>query len=377
MGESFKTRTNTEFERIAIAGGVNLSDGHARLPLDPVQLKLIESIPAQFERLASAAQTEVEARFLEKYFLTMGQSTALRQPLFLSYSVSFGIQIAAQILGRMCGVVGLIEPVFDNIRHYLEWERLDLQPVGEQVLVGDDDAVMRLPRGSALWLVSPNNPTGMVVGRDRFERILSICRARDLTIVVDASFRPHSSTARSWDMYESLLESGVDFLVIEDTGKTWSLLDLKVGIMACSSGLRSVVHRLHDQLLLNVSPVVLAVVSEFVDDFRIRGYEETIGESLDANRESVHELIDRAGFSHAGECGNVPLELLALPECIEPEAYWRACKSAGVHVLPAHNYYWSGGPDRALFRVPLARPCAELKWACDVMAEVALKVASP
>jgi aspartate/methionine/tyrosine aminotransferase len=362
--------TNTEYERLALAGGVNLSDGHARLPLDARQCEIIDAVPEMFHRLDGADQEALEDGFIRAFFGLCGQPAALRSAgTFLSFSASSALKMAAQACSRQGLSVLLIDPVFDNIRHFLQTEQVELLAVDEAALLAPGRlAWPRVP--SALWLVLPNNPTGFCLSEAEFRALAAECRERNCRLVVDASFRPHCESMLRWDMYRVLQRSNVEHVVIEDTGKTWSLHDIKVGLTVCSGGFVDDLHMLHDQLLLNVSPLHLVVLTTFIEDARERGLDTTIRNAVRRNRGVIHELVGVDGYEHHGACANVPLELLGVPAGMTAHAFWETCRAVGIEVLPAQNYYWRSPRGHGLFRIPLARPTQDLVRAGELLRRV-------
>src|SRR5882762_4639642 len=84
-----RSLTNTEFERLALAGEINLSDGHARQPLTPVQRELIAGTLEIFDRISRMRQQELEDEFLSTFFACARQTVphSAGGP-FLTYSSS-------------------------------------------------------------------------------------------------------------------------------------------------------------------------------------------------------------------------------------------------------------------------------------------------
>lgn len=365
-----RTMTNTEYERLALDGGVNLSDGHARLPLDERQREILDSIPKLFELLRDADQGKLEGSFHQAFFGLCGQPAALRSlGLFLSFSASSALKMIAQSCRRQGLHVLLIDPVFDNIRHFLQFEQVKLSAVNEAALRAPGRIVWPSD-SSALWLVLPNNPTGFCLSEAEFRALAIECRDRDCTLIIDASFRPHCEPMLRWDMYEILQRAGVEYVVVEDTGKTWSLHDVKVGMTASSGKFLGDLHMLHDQLLLNVSPLHLVLLTKFVKDSEQRGLDVTVRHAVRRNRETIHELVASDHYEHHGNCENVPLELLGVPTGMTAHVFWAACRKVGVEILPAQNYYWRSKRGDRFFRIPLARPAEDLVRAGDLLRQV-------
>ncbi|MEV1109145.1 aminotransferase class I/II-fold pyridoxal phosphate-dependent enzyme [Micromonospora sp. NPDC049751] len=362
--------TNTEYERLALTGGLNLSDGHARATLDAEQRRILTAMDRHLQRADSAGQDDLEHAFLESFFALAGETRWQHSPgRFLTFSASSAIKIAAQVCRLRQQRVLLIEPCFDNIRHLLATEGVDLQPLPENEIIS---AGRLLDEHTTVWLVLPNNPTGFTLDRHQFRRIAHDCAVAGATLIVDSCFRFHTTTTAGWSRYEILHDENPSFALIEDTGKTWPTYDLKIGATLTSADLAPDFHRLHDQLLLNVSPLHLIVLREFIDDSRRRGLGRTVTAVIDRNRTGVHALVDDGLLGHPSPwCANVPMEFLALPHDHDAVEFWAALRERHVDILPAHNYYWSDPTrGRGTFRIPLSRPPEHLDAAVDVIRQV-------
>ncbi|MEV0897941.1 aminotransferase class I/II-fold pyridoxal phosphate-dependent enzyme [Actinoplanes sp. NPDC049802] len=366
-----ETLTNTEYERIALSSRINLSDGHSRLPLTASQRQIVGQMPQMLSRIDQMRQEALEDEFVEQFFACAGQpsasSTEIRR--FLNYSSSCSIKIAAQYCRMMNLQVFLMEPCFDNIRHMLLTEGVQVDAIAESMF-RDLSAISKLAHPkAAFWIVFPNNPTGFGFGREDFGRLIDTIAAAGATVIVDFCFRFYMNDLAEWDQYRVLIDSGTSFVAIEDTGKTWGVSDLKVGLTTSSADAGDVLHRLHDQLLLNVSGLQLMLLTSMIRDSIEQGIDVVVREPVELNRSLIHSLVGPNLFEHASPyCRNVPLEYLRLPNHYDAVRFWRSLKSYGVDILPGTNYYWSA-PDagRDCLRIPLARPQNELRAAVPLM----------
>ena len=227
--------TLSEFERLALAGRINLSDGHARYPLSSRQKQILSSSLDILEDALIRDQNDVEVHFLECFFSCAAQSfTPKESSYFLSFSASSAIKMAAQVC-RLRGLnVHLIEPCFDNIYHLLKTEGVAVTPVNELCLADSRELTEKLGPSDVLWLVQPNNPTGFCLGESAFREIISTASKRYFSLFIDFCFRFYAPVLMKWDQYKILNESGVGFVCFEDTGKTWSIGVTKVGVTTCS-----------------------------------------------------------------------------------------------------------------------------------------------
>jgi aspartate/methionine/tyrosine aminotransferase len=369
------TYTLSEYERLALTNRINLSDGHARLDLSPQQRSIVGRSLELFDRAVAAKQGELEAAFLDRFFECARQNpqgSSFRK--FLTFSSSSAIKIAAQYCRLRQLTVHLIEPCFDNILYMLRTEGVCVIPLLEHELYDLDTLASRLNPGSALWVIQPNNPTGFCLDQSLFTALTELVAERGATLVVDFCFRLYSDQLTSWDQYEVLRATGANVICFEDTGKTWPLADTKIGITVCSADPAPIIYRLHDELLLNVSPLHLVLLTEFIAETLTHGLETTLLGPIGTNRRLVHGLVEEGVIAHATEwCHNVPMELLQLPENANAQVFWTELSRRGVDVLPASNYFWSR-PDygRSLFRLPLSRPLRELECAMPIFKQTLL-----
>jgi hypothetical protein len=99
-----------------------------------------------------------------------------------------------------------------------------------------------------------------------------------------------SQDLRSWDQYAVLRESGVSFIAIEDTGKVLPLRDLKIGTCICSADLYEDCARLHNDLLLNVSPFILKLNTEVLRLVGEHGIDRLLA-TVETNRKIVRDSL--------------------------------------------------------------------------------------
>lgn len=352
--------SNTEYERIALAARLNVSDGHAKHTLSSRQWAILAQTRTILESCMTRSQYDLEHEFLSAFFAFAHQPGYSAAKLcVLNYSASCAIKLAAQYCRiREQTKVVLIEPCFDNIRHLISSEGLDIIPIRESQVI--DGRFMRqvLDQRTTLWIVQPNNPTGFCLTQRAFRDLVQTISNSGATFVVDFCFRAFASSLLRWDQYRMLTDSGIPFICFEDTGKTWAVGGAKIGITLCSHTTADVMYKLHDELLLDVGTLPLALITEFIKDSLRPGERGRFRAEVAANRQEVHSLVEKGLVQHRGTaCQNVPLELLALPRHTLATSFWTMLRDRGVEILPAHNYYWSKvGEGKSLFRIALSRP---------------------
>jgi aspartate/methionine/tyrosine aminotransferase len=324
-----------------------------------------------FDHVSHTPQGDLEEAFHKEFFSCAGQQHARNAKVrrFLSYSSSCAIKIAAQYC-RIKGLrVLLLEPCFDNIRHILLTEGVKVQALAESVLCDYVTISTLANSNTAFWIVYPNNPTGFALYREQFEDFVEAATSAGATLIVDFCFRFYMENLATWDQYRILAESKCTFVAIEDTGKTWGVSDIKIGLTVSSEDAGDLLHLLHDQLLLNVSGLQLALLTSLIRDSVVHGLDAVIRKPVEQNRSLIHSLIAPDLFDHAStDCQNVPLEYLRLPRHYDAVRFWQSLRESGVDILPASNYYWSmPGQGADCIRIPLARQQSDVQAAVPIL----------
>jgi aspartate/methionine/tyrosine aminotransferase len=364
--------TNTEYERLAIdEPRLNLSDGHARFG---VRAPLFEA--ALCDPGLGAGQSEIEGRFAERFNIHSRQLGASAYERRFSYSASCATVLAARLCRLEERSVVLVEPCFDNIRHLILAEGLELHSISEASLASSD-LLSEIPRRAAVWVVLPNNPTGFILDATQFASLCEAVAAKDGVLIADFAFRSYSEVMRSYDQYSIAAEAGVSLVGLEETGKRFSAHDLKVAMTLARGDSARTLYRLHDQLLLNVSPFVLTLLGLMIDEALDGGDLET-QYLVKLNRQSVRELAEcHQVLLPSAFADNVPMEILGTPPGVKGASMWRILRQEGVDVLPLQNYFWSNERsshfDHSL-RVPLNRDQSALSLGVSTLDRVFTKL---
>jgi len=374
-----RSPTSTTYERRSLDLSVNLSDAHSRQPLTASQVALVDRLGALFHESRLRSQFELEEEFVDSFLELAGQRRAYdHHRHLLSYSASTAITMAASLCRRRGWRVALVEPAFDNIPSILRREQVPLVPVSEADLRGGRiGRTLGELQCDVVWLVLPNNPTGWHLSRPEFVELVDHCAATGRALVTDFCFRFFCPGMATWQQYETLRESGVTFLSIEDTGKTWSTLEIKLGMVVCSDDLYPDVYRLHDDLLQHVSPFHLRLLTEFIRDTGRNGLGATVRHFIDQNRRILRRTFGGGVLSFVtGADAPVSVDWLRIEAPFTGEELWTALVERAIYVLPGSNFFWSH-PERGRrhVRIPLARDPELVAGAAPVIAEVAAALA--
>jgi enduracididine biosynthesis enzyme MppP len=353
----------TELEWEALDAGCNVADGHARQDLTPGQAAIVAQFPALFEEAAKLPPGDADRWAQAAFLAALGQRSAPADNVLSCYASSVAMEIFARA-AHAAGVrtVALVHPTFDNIADILRGVGLALRPVEEPALLAGDTAV--LAGVDALFLTTPNNPTGTVLPAEQLAAWASACADRGVLLTLDTSFRGFDTRA-CYDHYRVLAGTGCRYVVIEDTGKLWPVLDLKLGLLVHSPDLDLPLAKIHSDILLNVSPFVLRLVELLSADAAAGGFDE-LRAFVRGNRALVRGMI---GGPPVDPDSRVSVERIAVPSGRTGTEAWRDLAAQGVRVLPCRQFHWAdpAAGERHL-RVSLARPPAVVEAAATAIA---------
>lgn len=371
----------TQHEIQALRTRFNLADAHTHQQQSDSQREIVARLPELWYEAERGLQATAEERFIEAFFTLHRQHTALaKNKTLLSYAASISTMVAGMYLKQQRKSVTLVEPCFDNLYDVLNNMGVPMYPIDESALHDPDliySELKRRVRTDALFLVDPNNPTGFTLlqhGRKGFEEVVRFCKDHNKLLVIDfcfASFTLYDEKLARFDVYELLESSGISYLAIEDTGKTWPVQDAKAAMITASDDIREDVYNLHTSVLLNVSPFVLTMLTQYVED-STRDQLGSVREVLTQNREAIRKAIDGTILEFQEPVAGVSVAWARInhPELTATELQ-RLLAEAEVYVLPGRFFYWSQ-PDRgeAFVRFALARDPQVFSDAMTRMREV-------
>ena len=181
-----------------------------------------------------------------------------------------------------------------SLEFHGRWE-LDLEGLREKA---------RSPRMRAIIMISPNNPTGSVVGGSELEAVASIAREHDLALISDEVFAEYPIS--SHQPASALLQSGPLTFVLGGLSKSVGLPQVKLGWIAVA-GKESLVVDAMERLeticdaYLSVATPVQVAAREFL----------TAGASVRTQiqtrvRENHKQLVELAAADPA--CAVLPVE---------------------------------------------------------------------
>jgi aspartate/methionine/tyrosine aminotransferase len=350
-----------------VDGGLNLTDGHARLGLTPQQAAIIEKIPGMFAAASSRPFPVIEHEAHSAFLRAVGQHSApIGSGRILScYSSTLATDIVARALSARTEVA-VLHPTFDNIADLLVTRGLSLVPFPESALLEMD---WPAPPVGAIVVTHPNNPTGLVMPREHLRSLAEHAARHGQTIIIDASFRGQVRAAQ-YDTYEVLEAAGADWIIIEDTGKLWATHELKIGLLAFSQRTTLPIGRAFSESLLAASPVVLQLVGQLAEDWTDGGYERSRA-VIDRNRDVVRQTIQAVGLTLADPDSQISVARIDVGSTGPDSAVlYKELLARGVHVLPCAPFYWADPASGLRYiRISLARPFEIVAAAARTLAD--------
>lgn len=363
----------TQFENLALSSKLNLADGHARQEPTPAQQKVISELPALWAEAAERPVDEIEREACEAFFGVLGQH---RHPfsagrVLSCYSSSLAMEIFARALATRAEAIALIHPTFDNIPDILRGVGLRLVPVEEDLLHEQDLPAELLESVGCVFVTTPNNPTGRVMPEQRLRALADQCAAHDVVLALDTSFRGFDTDAH-YDHYAVLEDSGCRWVVIEDTGKLWPTLELKIGWLVRSARVDLPIEKIHSDILLGVSPLVLLMVKRFSADAAEGGLADLHGAIADNRALLRAALADVPDVGFVDPFSRTSVDRLHVGARSGMDV-WSAVRAHQLYVLPCQKFHWAAPEEGAhTLRVALSRNPLALSAGAQVLRSVLL-----
>jgi len=356
-----------------VDGSLNLTDGHARLPLTSRQAEIIRRFPELFHEASQRRFADIETEAHRTFLDTIGQYTApVGTGRILScYSSTLATDIVARALPRGTRVA-LLHPTFDNIADLFRTRGLILEPLSEHALLGKQWPSAPV---DVIAITNPNNPTGMVTSPEHLRSLAEHAAREGQTVIVDAAFRGQVRDAQ-YDTYEILDAAGADWITFEDTGKLWPMHEMKIGMLCFSHRHAESIESAFAESLLSASPAVLLLMRELALDWRNGGYEEA-NALIEHNRQLVAAETGKVNLNLADPTSQISVARIKLPpDGPDSVLLYREMVKRGIHVLPCPPFHWAH-PEEGLrlIRMSLARPSDAVEAAARSLAETYAEMA--
>jgi len=372
----------TQHEIEALKTQYNLADAHTHQKQRDEQISIVNSLSELWYSAETDTQYKSEQEFIDAFYSLHGQQSALkrRDNIYLVYAASVGMHITATYLMKHNMRVGLIEPCFDNLHDLLKHMQIPMSALPESIFYNEHTIYDNLVKNAivldAIVLVDPNNPTGFSLftnGSESFLEVVRFCSDYNKVLILDFSFASFiiSSGGVRFDIYEILENSGISYISMEDTGKTWPMQDAKCSTILPSKDLNDEIYKIVTSVLLNVSPFILKLVTRYVQASAQDGF-KTVRELLDKNRNIVINKLDCGLLQYCKPQINTSVVWFKIKDKrITADMLHDILFQKNVYVLSGKFFYWSN-PDlgQRYIRIALARDTDVFTKSINVIKEV-------
>jgi aspartate/methionine/tyrosine aminotransferase len=373
-------RNLTTFEIDHLPQTYNLADGHAFRRWLAAEEAIIDRSSHLFKDNSRRLQSQIERQYVSD-FMRLAEQTYDDDALayLMCFTASMAFEILANYLRLNRLTLSLIEPCFDNLADIFRRHNIPTHPIPDTLLEAPGHAfehALGAIASDVICLVTPNNPTGMVLTEGNLRRLLDFCKQRGTLLILDNCFRAYLPRPMVYDQYRLVLQAGVDAVMVEDTGKTWPTSEIKAPFFAVSraGGLFDRIYDIYTDFLLHVSPVGVKLMHEFIR-LSQRDDMASVREVVRVNREALYENL--AGtFLTPCERPFASVAWLRIDHSLSGVELKRALDEHGVFVLPGNHFFWHDPRQGDRFiRVALARDADMFREAAALLGEVCRKVA--
>jgi aspartate/methionine/tyrosine aminotransferase len=370
----------TVYEIDSLPQTYNLTDGHAFRRWSAAEEAIIDRSAHLFKNNNRRRQPDIEREYIRE-FSGLARQTWDEDALgyLMCFTASMAFEVVANYLRLNRLSLSLIEPCFDNLADIFRRHHVPLRPLPDTLLEAPRDRFERALAATdadAICLVTPNNPTGTTLTEGNLQCLLEFCKERRKLLILDNCFRAYLPRERVHDQYRLVLESGVDAVLIEDTGKTWPTSEIKAPFFAVTRrrGLFDRIYGIYTDFLLHVSPFGIRLLHEFI---RLSRQDEmaSIHEVVRVNRQALQDNL--AGtFLTPCERPFASVAWLRIDHALTGAELKRVLEDHGVFVLPGSHFFWHDHRQGDRFiRVALARDADMFAAAAERLGEVCRRVA--
>lgn len=366
-------RNLTEEEVQVLSEEYNLADGHAYRSWNEAESAIIDGVANIFHKVDRRDRDKIETEYLECFFKLTGQT--FRKDcfdFFMCFTASSALEAIANYLRLNKLSAALIEPCFDNLHDILIRHSVPLSVFSEEMLNAEPDKLSSYLSGitaDAIFLVTPNNPTGVPLRKSNFTLIIEYCKLHKKILILDTTFRLYLPEEEIFDQYGMLADADIDCIVVEDTGKTWPTLEIKAPFFSVSRRLAAQMAHIYSDFLLHVSPVAVALLTDFLRLPPQDGLGH-IKNIISINRKILQENT-KGTFLTAVEADYMCVSWLKINKPIKAIELQKMLAAGNVHVLTGNQFFWSDQKRGDCFiRVALSRDTAMFREASSKLGEI-------
>ena len=382
-----RPETLTDFEQLGSTTKMNLSDGHATQNLSPELWDSIGNINLIWQNAMSSSYNDVVKGFTNVYSdLACLKTLAQKHNLVVCPTASNSIDIVGAVLGEKSARTVLVEPTFDNLALLLSRRGVPLESISDRQFssiqsLEDCREVFDGIALEALFLVSPNNPTGSVISEKQMRSVAQYCAEKEIILILDNSFRLQKTY--HYDDYAILHDCGVSFISIEDTGKVWPTMELKISLMTCSDDLWANISLIYNEIYLCASKFSLKLIECLMRGALTHGLDFVLWNDIATRRSFLAKALYNSPVMPAEyeqtstlSVSWLDISKTNLNDLSVTEFLWLN----GIAVLPGRKFFWKNGhltENQKNIRVSLLRPTENFHKAIEHIGKLNFDNISP
>jgi aspartate/methionine/tyrosine aminotransferase len=341
----------TEIEVMGLASPNDMANGHASQNLALSQQRIIAKLPQIWEEASRLKSREAEIKFKDVFrLLAEAPSLSSYEHFKICPTASNSIDTVATWLAAKNMKTALLEPTFDNLYLILKRRGVQIRSLPddllyEKTLDQELKLIGLLSSVDAVFLVNPNNPTGRTMTEEQFASIANWCALNKKVLILDNTFR--FFVPQVYDTYQILLDSGVRFLSIEDTGKVWPTQEIKASLLFTSADIFQEIDHIYDEIFLCHSNFALGLLAEFLKDAHERGLAEAVWKDVAARRKKFRRAIEETVLQiHPLSIeSTISVEWVKIAEHFNNDIdLIEHFKTKELILLSGRQFYWSKDP---------------------------------
>jgi aspartate aminotransferase len=284
----------------------------------------------------------------------------------LAPTCSLAFMIAAKALIRSgSDEIIMMEPTYDSYAHIVRSFNATVvyakREVGNSVSI-DSVREQYTEHTKAIVLCCPDNPLGVVYARDTFEQIITFCKQRNITLVVDYCLAEVSPFGTEVPIVSRLGSSkDLSYILIGDTGKILGLNGSKFGAISYSDNWRTSLEVAEASYFFQYNQYDLYLLSTILADIRFRAYLESVNAQIAENYKYLQQALGQTFHVSRMEAGCFCL--IDIGELgLDDVAYTTLLMdNYAVLVIPMSFFYVGRQAPANKIRISLARSMVDIR----------------
>ena len=218
------------------------------------------------------------------------------------------------------------------------------------------------PHTKAIVLCCPENPLGVIYSRQSFEQVITFCKVKGLTLLVDNCFAAISPFGKEVTIVSRLESSvGLSYLLVGDTGKILGLKGTKLGAIIFSEDWREILEATQSICFFQYNQYDLSLLAAILSDTQFPEYLRQTNQQIAKNYFHLKNNLDKKIklMNIEGSC----FCLIDIQELGETDLSYAASlmKKYSVILIPASFFHTEQKVHSTKLRISLARSMEDIK----------------